>query len=509
MKKLNLSLVILLAFFSIIGFTGCKDPEIHEHTFSDSWSKNETHHWHAATCEHTTEVSGKAEHTFGDWSVTTEATEEAEGSKERTCTVCGYKATEVIAKLAHTHKFATDWTKDETHHWHAATCEHTTEVSEKAKHTFGDWTTTKEATEEEVGSKERICSVCNYKETAEIEKLVHTHKFSNDWTYDGAYHWHAATCEHTTEVSDKVEHDFGVYISNNDATFVADGTKTRTCTVCNYAGTVTDEGSKLSVLIPAGTFQMGSTAGDSDEKPVHAVTLTKDFYMSKYEVTQGEYEKYCSYGGSSPSDTYGDGDNYPAYYVSWYDALVYCNKRSIDEGFTPCYSINEETDPTKWGRVPTSIDSTWNGVVCNWEANGYRLPTEAEWEYAARAGATTTSSLTYSGTSDVNEFGDYAWYDDNSSSKTHQVGTKKANAFGLYDMSGNVWEWCWNWYTSSYDTTTDGGNDPTGALSGSYRVRRGGSWVNGANYASVSGRYDYNPYNRYRNLGFRVVRSAN
>ena len=231
--------------------------------------------------------------------------------------------------------------------------------------------------------------------------------------------------------------------------------------------------------------------------------------MGKYEVTQAEYEKYCSYGGSSPSSDKGDGDNYPAYYVSWYDALVYCNKRSMAEGLTPCYSISGSTDPSKWGTVPTSSNNTWNAVVCNWNANGYRLPTEAEWEYAARAEDNTVASLTYSGTSDVNKLGEYAWYSSNSNSKTHEVGTKKANGFGLYDMSGNVLEWCWNWFTNSYDAETEGGSDPTGSLAGSNRVCRGGSWNFNSGFCAVSYRYDgCYPNIRYYGLGFRVVRAS-
>ena len=263
------------------------------------------------------------------------------------------------------------------------------------------------------------------------------------------------------------------------------------------------------VLIPAGTFQMGSIDGYDDNKPVHVVTITKPFYMGKYEVTQAEYKKYCSYTeSSSPSSSEGDGDNYPAYYVSWYDALVYCNKRSIAEGLTPCYSINDSTEPDEWGTVPTFSDSVWDAVECDWNANGYRLPTEAEWEYAARAGDNTVDSLTYSGTSDVNKLGEYVWYMDNSK-KTHEVGTKKANAFGLYDMSGNVWEWCWNWVTNSYDTEAEGGSDPTGASAGSNRVYRGGSWNFNSDYCAVSYRYTGFQYRRYGNLGFRVVRQAN
>ena len=338
----------------------------------------------------------------------------------------------------HEHSFSKDWTSNATEHWHAATCEHTKEVSGKAKHTFGDWTVTKVATEEAEGSKERVCTVCNYKEVVDIAKIAE-----------------------------------------------------------NF------------VLIPAGTFQMGSEKGYDDNKPVHEVTITKSFYMGKYEVTQAEYEKYCSYGGSSPSSSNGDGDNYPAYYVSWYDALVYCNKRSMAEGLTPCYSISGSTDPEKWGTVPTSSNNTWNAVVCNWNANGYRLPTEAEWEYAARAEDNTVASLTYSGTSDVNKLGEYAWYSSNSNSKTHEAGTKKANGFGLYDMSGNVWEWCWNWCTNSYDAEAEGGSDPTGSSAGSNRVGRGGGWNGSSDRCAVSCRLSYGlPYDRNGLLGFRVVRPS-
>ena len=530
----------------------------HTHKFATDWTKDETHHWYAATCEHTTEVSGKAAHSFGDWKVTQEATEEAEGSKERTCTVCGYPATEVIEKLEHKHKFASEWTSDETNHWHAATCEHKDEVIDKVKHTFGDWTITKEPTEETEGTREKSCTVCEYRVPEVIEKLEHKHKFAEAWTKNETNHWHAATCEHPTEVSEKAKHTFGDWTTTKAATEEAEGSRERSCSVCGYTATETIE--KLAhthkfaeewtsdetnhwhastcghdvteakeehtfvnevcticeysripegfVLIPAGTFQMGSEKGYSDNKPVHEVTITKPFYMGKYEVTQAEYEVYCSYGSSSPSSSYGDGDNYPAYYVSWYDALVYCNKRSMAEGLTPCYSINDSTDPEDWGDVPTSSNGTWNSVECNWNANGYRLPTEAEWEYAARAGDNTVDSLTYSGTSDVNKLGDYAWYYDSANDNTHEVGTKLPNAFGLYDMSGNVWEWCWNWFTDSYDTTTEGGSDPTGASAGSSRVNRGGRWYSNSDGCAVSFRNSDGPNGRYYDLGFRVVRAS-
>ena len=262
------------------------------------------------------------------------------------------------------------------------------------------------------------------------------------------------------------------------------------------------------VLIPSGTFQMGSNQGVDANKPVHEVTITKSFYIGKYEITQAEYEKYCSYGENKPSSRDGIGENHPAYYVSWYAALVYCNKRSIAEGLTPCYSILNSTVPDEWGPVPTSSDSTWDAVECDWNANGYRLPTEAEWEYAARAGDNTVDSLIWSGTSDENEYNDYVWHGDNSLNTTNEVGRKKANNFDLYDMCGNVQELCWNWYTSTYDTTLEGGMDPLGANLGTKRVIRGGSWGTFIAQCAVSTRSSVSPYNCRSNIGFRVVRSC-
>ena len=315
-------------------------------------------------------------------------------------------------------------------------------------------------------------------------------------------------CKQTVEPH---QHSFGIWEITKEPTETESGKMQRLCEVCGE--TETKELQPVPerfVLVEAGTFQMG--CNDGYNGPVHEVTITKPFYMGKYEVTQAEYEKYCSYGSSSPSPIYGDGDNYPAYFVSWYDALVYCNKRSIAEGLTPCYSINDSTDPKDWGEIPSKSDDplrdTWDVATCDFNANGYRLPTEAEWEYAARAGDNTVDSFTYSGTSNVDELGDYAWYKDNSNDTTHEVGIKKANAFGLYDMTGNLQEWCWNWSTDSYDTEAEGGSDPTGSSSGSNRVCRGGDLV--SDDCTVSSRSSVYPsYRTDEDCGFRVVRQAN
>jgi formylglycine-generating enzyme required for sulfatase activity len=256
-------------------------------------------------------------------------------------------------------------------------------------------------------------------------------------------------------------------------------------------GTRTDNSTAVPanfVRVEGGTFQMGSASGgDSDERPVHSVTV-KSFSMSKYPVTQKEWyevmgttirQQQAVAGGSR---LYGEGDNYPMYYVSWLEAVEYCNKRSIKEGLTPAYS------------------GSGNNITCNWNANGYRLPTEAEWEYAAKGGSLGTLVYEYSGSNNVDSVG---WHSGNSGGSTKPVGTKAPNSLGLYDMSGNVWEWCWDWY-GNY--TAGAQADPRGAVSGTNRVMRGGSWYyDGQNLRSAVRNY-YTPSYRYGNVGFRLVR---
>lgn len=282
------------------------------------------------------------------------------------------------------------------------------------------------------------------------------------------------------------------------------------------------------VSVPAKTFS-GTAITDSQVFIASRNLSLPAIYASDHEVTQGEYETYCQYGGSSPSSTYGAGTNYPAYYVSWYDAIVYCNLKSKADGLTPCYKLGtstDATDVTKWTDVvkhgeganakycgPSTNNDSWNGITCDWSANGWRLPTDAEWEMLARGGnLTNTNQTTYSGS---NTIGDVAWYGDNSgdngtstNQKTHQVKGKAKNGLGLYDMSGNVWELCWDWH-GTITATGDNPTPATGASSGSGRVVRGGGCDSSDNICSVALRGYNAPSGRNDGyLGFRVVRNA-
>jgi formylglycine-generating enzyme required for sulfatase activity len=208
------------------------------------------------------------------------------------------------------------------------------------------------------------------------------------------------------------------------------------------------------VLIPGGTFWMGCVPGDSecggDEKPRHQVTVDS-FHMDTHEVTQAQYERVM---GKNPSN-FKNCSDCPVENVSWDDARSYCSKV------------------------------------------GKRLPTEAEWEYAARGGK--------DGEVRHGSLGDVAWYDGNSEKKTHPVGKKAPNGFGLYDMLGNVWEWCSDWYDEGYYAKSPL-KDPHGAESGANRVLRGGSWYYGPGIVRASNRGRNTPDDRNFNIGFRCVR---
>jgi formylglycine-generating enzyme required for sulfatase activity len=234
------------------------------------------------------------------------------------------------------------------------------------------------------------------------------------------------------------------------------------------------------VRIPGGTFTMGSPANEAGredrEGPQHQVTVS-GFYMGKYEVTQAEYEAVM---GTNPSNF--KGPKLPVEKVSWFDAVEYCNKRSQREGLSPAYTISGSG---------ASRSASWNR-----SANGYRLPTEAEWEYACRAGTTGP----YSSGNSVDNAG---WYYSISGKQTQTVGSKQANSFGLYDMHGNVVEWCWDWY-GSYSNGSQ--TDPVGASSGAHRVYRGASWFYEAQSLRSARRFFNAPVYRFYDIGFRLVR---
>jgi formylglycine-generating enzyme required for sulfatase activity len=235
------------------------------------------------------------------------------------------------------------------------------------------------------------------------------------------------------------------------------------------------------VSIPAGSFNNGT----SD------VSLSA-FKMSKYDITQSQYQAVMA---TNPSyfSTNTDAVSCPVEMVSWYDAVEFCNKLSTTEGLTPVYAISGRTPATGYPITSATVSATWT-------YNGYRLPTEAQWEYAARAGTTTT--YFWGNASDDATVGQYAWFTSNSDSKTHAVGQKLPNSFGLYDMVGNVWQWCWDWY-GSYPSGTQ--NDPTGASSGTGRVARGGGWASSSEGQTSAYRGYREPYYQLDHIGIRVV----
>ena len=280
---------------------------------------------------------------------------------------------------------------------------------------------------------------------------------SSSETNDGSYLWNTAS------VANGSSYRIKVVVSDGQATDTASSGSN--FTVDNSGG---GGGDLDLVYIEPGTFQMGSVSGYSDETPVHTVTITQGFWMGKYEVTQAQWRAVVEWkqdnGGTSlsASPSYFSGDDRPVEYVSWND----------------CQS--------------------WLAALSEMTGKTYRLPTEAEWEYACRAGSTTE----YSFGDDAGTLGNYAWYSSNSGSNTHPVGGKLPNAWGLCDMHGNVWEWCQDWY-GSYTSGTQ--TDPTGPSTGSYRVLRGGSWFNLADRCRSAYRYLSNPDSRSCYYGLRVV----
>ena len=246
------------------------------------------------------------------------------------------------------------------------------------------------------------------------------------------------------------------------------------------------------ILIEPGSFEMGSTDGRVDEQPVHTVRIARPFLLGKYELTFDEYDRFCQETGSPRAGDAGFGrGKVPVQNVDWYGAAAFCNWLSEKQGLTPCYS------------------GKGKGTQCDFSADGYRLPTEAEWEYAARGGQAGQGGA-FSGSSDPAEVG---WYEANSGGRTHEVGEKAPNELGLYDMSGNVFEWCWDWYAADYYASSPV-DDPLGPPPPSslkpwelLRSRRSGCWRENAKSIRTATR-SYDTASYAGENGFRLARTA-
>jgi formylglycine-generating enzyme required for sulfatase activity len=263
------------------------------------------------------------------------------------------------------------------------------------------------------------------------------------------------------------------------------------------------------ISVPGGKFTMGSPRGTANslpiERPVHEVTV-RSFLIGKYEVTQGDYFEVTGDRPSSHFTNPEDEENpegwkkLPVEMVTWYDSLVFCNRLSIRERLDPVYRIRGSTNPDDWGTPPTARRAEWDSVEMISGANGYRLPTESEWEFAARGGE-ESKGFNYAGS---NTIGPVAWFFDNANMRIREVGKKEPNELGLYDMSGNAMEWCWDWLD---DYTAEPRDNPVGPHSGQYRVIRGGGWSVSHHFSRVAYRHNNLPHYFGVNLGFRVVRS--
>ncbi|MFA6720665.1 MAG: SUMF1/EgtB/PvdO family nonheme iron enzyme [Candidatus Cloacimonadaceae bacterium] len=245
------------------------------------------------------------------------------------------------------------------------------------------------------------------------------------------------------------------------------------------------------VFVPGGTFNWNNSN----------VTISS-FWMDKYEITQSEYQRIMK---KNPAYGYGEGADYPVYRVSWFNCVEYCNRRSLREGLEPAYSFGDfGANPDYW---PVDWDENYfnhSQIDCDWSSGGYRLPSYMEWVFTARGGI-FSHGYAYSGSNDLDLV---AWYTANSDNHSHRVGTKPANELGVHDLTGNVWEWVWD----IWDTSWSPGNttDPHGPLYGIHRVTSGGGYSTAAQYCPISWyNCGYHADSIYWSTGFRICKNAN
>lgn len=600
MKNSKCFVLFATAFAFFVGITGCEvESEKHEHTFSKEWTSDAIAHWHAATCEHKTEISGIAAHTFGEWkvtkeasekqggekkricsvcnyvdiaklehvhtfgewAVTKEATEREEGERQRTCSACKYVEKETIAKLEHVHifgsltvikeateledglgertcsscgyvekmpicalnhihKFSDKWTSDETEHWHIAICGHT-EVSDKDTHKW-DEKIIKDAKCTEDGEKKLVCSVCDRTKTEVIPATGHS--FSEEWTSNGTNHWHIATCGDTEEISDESVHSFGDWRVIKIATENENGEREKTCSICKYVYKEVTSSILGTLVKVEGKVILGTETWVPESyrfyKNREKFTIL-DLYVSDHEVTRKEYKNVM---GDDPSigkafDADGNeltGDdvlNNPVNYVTIFDALSYCNKLSKSEGLDPCYTLDDSDDPDKLKKL-NDYDfksSSYKRIYCDFTKNGYRLPTLDEWEYLARGG----EDYKYSGNDTKDAVFAY------SKEGTFTVKSKQMNGYKLYDMSGNVSEYCWGYNDPYHNDLDEYRTYPNSLLFGNYSLYSipvlgapyanndlNGSYSGGDIITSYGKRFGYSNYPPAKETGFRVVRTV-
>jgi formylglycine-generating enzyme required for sulfatase activity len=262
-------------------------------------------------------------------------------------------------------------------------------------------------------------------------------------------------------------------------------------------------------LVPTETVPAGKFSLDKNKN----MEITKPFRIGTYELTQEEWSRVMGYDRGT------EGPDFPANGVTWYEAVIFCNKLSALEKKTPVYSLNNETDPGSWGKTPSAGEPQWN-IMVNWNANGYRLPTEMERLWAAMGAANGQSGFNtdgadkygYAGYPAVKTINEAAWYSHNSKNACQPKGEKKPNQLGLFDMSGNIEEWCWDWYDNKtgYDNIP-GGRDYTGPPTGSLRVVRGGDYISDTWTIFLSFRGEKNvnpneyPYRGPREAGLRIL----